>query len=64
MRRPKNKVIAGIDLHGNNVVIAIIDQDGKRLEHKKVGTSLEEVERVLKPYKERLTSMAVESTFN
>jgi len=64
MRRPSNKVIAGIDLHGNNVVIGIINEDGKRLEHKKVGTRLEEVERVLKPYKSRLISMAVESTFN
>jgi transposase len=64
MRRPNDKVIAGIDLHGNNVVIGIINEDGKRIEHKKVGTELAQVESVLKPYKERLTSMAVESTFN
>lgn len=64
MRRPNSKVIAGIDLHGNNVVIGIIDQDGKRIEHKKVDTDLKQVERVLKPYKARLISMAVESTFN
>lgn len=64
MRRPNSKVIAGIDLHGNNVVIAIIDQDGKRIEHKKVATELGQVESVLKPYKNRLSAMAVESTFN
>ena len=36
MRRPNTKVIAGIDLHGNNVVIGIMNQDGKRIEHQKV----------------------------
>jgi len=30
MRRPKDKLFAGIDLHSNNVMIAIINQDGKR----------------------------------
>jgi transposase len=64
MRRPKDKVIAGIDLHGNNVVIGLINQDGKRLEHQKVGTELAQVEAVLQSYKPRLISMAVESTFN
>lgn len=64
MRRPKNKVIAGIDLHGNNVVIGIIDQQGKRIGHKTVPTELAQVEGVLKPYKAQLSSMAVESTFN
>ena len=64
MRRPNTKVIAGIDLHGNNVVIGIMNQDGKRIEHQKVATDLDEVESVLKPYKKRLSCMAVESTFN
>ena len=64
MRRPKDRLIAGIDLHGNNVVIGIINQAGKRIEQKKVGTELAEVESVLKPYKAQLSSMAVESTFN
>jgi transposase len=64
MRRPKDKLIAGIDLHGNNVVIGIINQDGRRIEHKKVSTELSKVIAVLKPYKAQLTSMAVESTFN
>jgi predicted NBD/HSP70 family sugar kinase len=34
MRRPKakpnDKLIAGIDLHGNNLVIGVINQDGRR----------------------------------
>ena len=68
MRRPKaksnDKLIAGIDLHGNNLVIGVIDQDGKRLTHRKLDCKLEQVEEFLRPLKPRLQSMAVESTFN
>jgi transposase len=64
MRRPKDKLIAGIDLHSNNLVIGVIDQDGKRLAHRKLECKLEEVESFLQPHKSRLQSMAVESTFN
>ena len=58
------KVMAGIDLHSNNVVIGIVDVDGKRLASKKVACSLPEVVSVLKPYKTRLEKVAVESTYN
>ena len=64
MRRPTDKVIAGIDLHGNNLVIGVMDQDGKRLGHQKLECDLEQVEAFLRPYKQQLQSMAVESTYN
>lgn len=64
MRRPTDKVIAGIDLHGNNLVIALMNQDGKRLGHQKLDCELKQVEGFLGPYKEQLQSMAVESTYN
>jgi transposase len=64
MRRPKDKLIAGIDLHSNNLVIGVINQDGKRLAHRKLECKLEPVEAFLKPLKPQLQSMAVESTFN
>ena len=64
MRRPKDKVIAGIDLHGNNLVIGVINQDGKRLMHRKLDCELKQVEEFLRPLKAQLQSMAVESTFN
>ena len=64
MRKPKEKLIAGIDLHGNNLVIALINQDGKRILHRKLDCELKEVLDFLKPYKTQLQSMAVESTFN
>jgi transposase len=59
-----DKLIAGIDLHGNNLVIGVINQDGKRLLHRKLDCDLEQVMDFLKPLKSQLQSMAVESTFN
>jgi len=64
MRRPTDKVIAGIDLHGNNLVIGVINQDGTRLGHRKLDCQLDDVLEFLQPFKARLQSMAVESTFN
>jgi len=59
MRRPKEKLIAGIDLHSNNVMIGVINQDGKRVAHRKLGCDLGEVVGFLKPLKPQLQSMAV-----
>jgi transposase len=64
MKRPKDKLIAGIDLHSNNVMIGIINQDGKRVAHRKLECDLKDVVAFLKPLKAQLQSMAVESTFN
>lgn len=64
MRRPKDKLIAGIDLHSNNLMIALIDQEGTRVAHRKLECNLQAVTDFLRPYKSRLESMAVESTFN
>jgi transposase len=58
------QVIAGIDLHSNNLMIGIVDQSGKRLKHQKVDCDLKQVVAVLAPYKARLKSVAVESTYN
>lgn len=64
MKRPKGKLIAGIDLHSNNVMIAVINQDGKRVAHRKLDCDLKQVTEFLSPLKPQLQSMAVESTFN
>jgi transposase len=64
MRRPKDRLIAGIDLHSNNLVIGVMNQDGKRVMHRKLDCQLEQVVDFLKPFKPQLQSMAVESTFN
>src|SRR3974377_2352535 len=64
MKRPKDRLIAGLDLHSNNVMIGVINQDGKRVAHRKGDCDLGEVMEFLKPLKAQLQSMAVESTFN
>ena len=58
------QVMAGIDLHSNNLMIGIVDQSGKRLKHQKVDCDLKQVTAELEPYKARLKSVAVESTYN
>lgn len=58
------KLMAGMDLHSNNVMVAIVDQDGNRLVHQKLECDLEKVEVFLAPYKRQLEKMAVESTYN
>jgi transposase len=58
------QLMAGIDLHSNNLVIGIVDQDGRRLKHQKLDCNIQEVERFLSPFKPRLKSIAVESTYN
>lgn len=58
------KVVAGMDLHSNNVVVGIVDSDGKRLAHRKLPCELDAVIKFLKPYKKQLEEVAVESTFN
>ena len=57
-------VMAGIDLHSNNLMIGLVDQDGRRLKHQKVECDLKQVDSVLKPFKRRLRNIAVESTYN
>jgi hypothetical protein len=64
MRRPNEKLIAGIDLHSNNVMIGLMNQDGKRVAHRKLDCELKAVTEFLAPLKSQLQSMAVESTFN
>lgn len=58
------KVMAGIDLHSNNVVIGIVDMDGKRVAQQKLECRLTDVAKFLAPYKEQLEAVAVESTYN
>jgi transposase len=57
-------LFAGIDLHSNNLMIGIVDQNGRRLKHQKLECDLQQVARFLKPFKPRFKSLAVESTYN
>jgi transposase len=57
-------LMAGIDLHSNNLVIGIVEAEGKRLVHQKLDCQLKKVVQFLAPYKDQLHTVAVESTYN
>jgi len=54
----------GIDLHSNNHVVVVIDEEDKRVFEKRLSNDLSLTLKVLSPYRETLQSVAVESTFN
>ena len=60
----KESLMAGIDLHSNNLFCGIVNQDGKRVFEKRLPCELVQVLAALKPFQKRLASIAVESTYN
>ena len=57
-------LMAGIDLHSNNIMVGIVDREGKRLAHQKLPCELKRIGEFLSPFKDRLDKLAVESTYN
>jgi len=55
---------AGADLHGNNVVLSVIDEEGNVVFSKRVKGNLKAINAVLDPYWERIKVLGLESTFN
>lgn len=58
------KLYSGIDLHANNHLLTIIDEEDKRVFQKRLPNDLVRTLKVLEPFKSRLQGIAVESTFN
>jgi len=58
------KIMVGIDLHSNNALCGLMDESGRRLVHKKLPCELAAILQLLTPYKKRIATIAVESTFN
>lgn len=58
------KLYAAIDLHSNNNVLVIIDENDRVVFEKKLPNELATVLAYLAPYRESLEAVAVESTFN
>jgi transposase len=54
----------GIDLHSNNHVVVVIDEQDKRVFEKRLSNELSLTLQALSPYQESLQGIAVESTFN
>jgi transposase len=58
------RIMVGIDLHSNNALCGLMDENGRRLVHKKLPCDLDEILKLLEPYKERIATIGIESTFN
>jgi transposase len=58
------KLYSAIDLHSNNLFVAIVDAQGRRIKHGRLFCELHEIEKFLRPYQSRIVAIAVESTFN
>jgi transposase len=58
------KIMVGIDLHSNNALCGLMDESGRRLIHKQLPCDLAAILQMLKPYKKRIATIAVESTYN
>ena len=53
----------GIDLHSRSMYVCIIDQKGKKLFHKNLTNSKEDLAALLAPYGDNIV-LGVESTYN
>jgi len=58
------KLYSAIDLHSNNLFVAIVDAQGRGIKHTRLFCELHEIDKFLRPYRSRIVSIAVESTFN
>jgi transposase len=55
---------SGIDLHSNNCVVAVIDEQDRVVYRKRLANDLGLITKALEPYREELQGVVVESTFN
>ncbi len=62
--KSSKKRYAAIDLHSNNLFIAVVDSEGRRLAHARLFCELHEVDKFLRRGEARIAAIAVESTFN
>lgn len=58
------KLYCGIDLHSNNSVVAVIDEEDKVLYRKRLPNDLRVILIELEAYKKKLAGIVVESTYN
>jgi len=58
------KLYGGIDLHSNNSVINLIDENSQALLRKRIANSLDAIVMLLEPYRDDLIGLVVESTYN
>lgn len=59
-----NPLYGGIDLHANNSLIAVVDDQDRVVFRKRLPNQLETILQALAPYQAQLRGLAVESTYN
>ena len=62
--RTKKTLYCGIDLHSNNAMYVVTDQTDKVVFKKRIPNQLPVILSALKPFKSKLVTVAVESTYN
>ena len=55
---------SGIDLHSNNSVVTVTDEEDRVLVEKRLPNDLEKIIALLSPWRDELAGVVVESTFN
>ena len=58
------KLYSAADLHSNNHFLTVIDEQDKRILEKRLPNDLSVTLKTLEPYRQNITGVAVESTFN
>jgi transposase len=58
------KLYGGIDLHSNNCVMVLLDEQDQGVYQKRLNNDLEHIVGELKPYQDSIEGLVVESTFN
>ena len=61
---PEMKLYAGIDLHSNNSVVTVIDEQDRVVAEKRLPNELERIVLMLAAFRDALAGIVVESTFN
>jgi len=58
------QLYCGIDLHSNNSVISVINDEDKVIQEKRLDNDLKQIEELLSPYQSDLSGVVIESTYN
>ena len=59
-----DKLYGGIDLHANNSVVVVLDEQDQVRYHKRLPNELEQILHGLMPFRAQLQGLVVESTYN
>ena len=59
-----DKLSGGIDLHANNSVVVVLDEQDQVRYHKRLPNELEKILQQLAPFRTQLQGLVVESTYN